>query len=200
MGVKDREKGWTKVAGYLAAAGVKKIRRLDNNAVIAKACEVFGIKAESSCQAMAVAIASLGQDRRRSAYNAYRAMHGRRPVRPNRQRNMPSQAKIRKFYDSWEWKKLSYDIKLERGRRCECCGAAAPEVRIHTDHIKPVRHYWNLRFERSNLQVLCEDCNRGKASRDETDFRNENVIPDDYRKSQTLSVDGLPPYETIVWN
>lgn len=82
-----------------------------------------------------------------------------------------SDAKIKEFYNSWEWKRLSYEVKLERGRKCECCGAAAPEVRIITDHVKPLRLYWHLRLVKTNLQVLCDDCNRGKASWDETDFR-----------------------------
>lgn len=82
---------------------------------------------------------------------------------------------IKNFYVSWEWKRLSYDIKLERGRKCECCGAKAPDVRIITDHIKPLRKYWSLRLVRSNLQVLCDDCNMGKGSRDETDFREVNI-------------------------
>jgi 5-methylcytosine-specific restriction endonuclease McrA len=84
--------------------------------------------------------------------------------------SQPDEA-IRQFYASWEWKRLSYDVKLERSRKCECCGAKAPEVRIHTDHIKPIRKHWHLRLDRSNLQILCEDCNMGKGSRDETDFR-----------------------------
>lgn len=92
---------------------------------------------------------------------------------------------IKAFYASWEWKRLSYDVKLERGRKCECCGARAPDVRIQTDHVKPVRYYWHLRFERANLQVLCEDCNMGKGSRDETDFRTEDRAPTD---------------GTVIWN
>jgi hypothetical protein len=78
---------------------------------------------------------------------------------------------IKSFYESWDWKRLSFDVKQERGRKCECCGAKAPDVRIITDHIKPIRHHWHLRLERSNLQILCDDCNMGKGSRDETDFR-----------------------------
>lgn len=85
---------------------------------------------------------------------------------------------IREFYASWEWRRLSYDTKLDRGRTCECCGASAPQVRICTDHIKPLRNHWNLRLDKNNLQILCEDCNMGKGSRDETDFRPENLKPD----------------------
>jgi hypothetical protein len=87
-----------------------------------------------------------------------------------------TEAMIKKFYDSWEWKRLSYDVKLKRGRRCECCGAKAPEVRIITDHVQPLRHYWHLRLVEANLQVLCDDCNMGKGSRDDTDFRPETVL------------------------
>ena len=79
--------------------------------------------------------------------------------------------KTKAFYDSWQWKQLSYAIKLERGRQCECCGAKPPAVRIRTDHIKPIRRYWALRLEPSNLQVLCDACNKGKGSHDESDFR-----------------------------
>ena len=82
---------------------------------------------------------------------------------------------IKDFYQSLEWKRLSYEVKRERGRRCECCGAT-PEhgVRIVTDHVKPIRKHWHLRFERSNLQVLCDDCNVGKGSHDETDWRESS--------------------------
>lgn len=83
---------------------------------------------------------------------------------------------IKEFYASWGWKRLSFDVKQERGRICECCGARPPKAVIHTDHIKPLRKYWHLRLERSNMQILCEDCNMGKGSRDETDFRALNAL------------------------
>lgn len=83
---------------------------------------------------------------------------------------------IKNFYASWEWKRLSFDVKQARGRRCECCGAGAPHVRIITDHIRPLRKYWHLRLDPLNLQVLCDDCNMGKGSRDETDFRLLNAM------------------------
>lgn len=83
----------------------------------------------------------------------------------------PDEAALKAFYDSWEWKKLAYAAKTEHGWHCRCCGASADDgVRIVTDHIKPIRFYWHLRFERSNLTVLCDDCNKGKASWDETDY------------------------------
>lgn len=89
----------------------------------------------------------------------------------SRQTPSVSDKEIREFYDSWEWRRLSYEAKVARGRACECCGARPPDVRIHTDHIKPIRLFWHLRLEWTNLQILCEDCNKGKGSRDDTDFR-----------------------------
>lgn len=83
-----------------------------------------------------------------------------------------SKSKLEKFYKSREWIKLSYQTKIIRGRKCECCGAEPPKVRINTDHVKPIKKYWDLRFDPNNLQILCEDCNLGKGSWDETDFRN----------------------------
>jgi 5-methylcytosine-specific restriction endonuclease McrA len=90
----------------------------------------------------------------------------------------PTQADIDAFYKSWEWSRLSYEVKVERGRACECCGAKPPKVVIHTDHVKPIRFFWHLRLDKSNLQILCEDCNRGKGSHDMTDFRILNAEPD----------------------
>lgn len=100
--------------------------------------------------------------------------------KPNYLPGLPSastlERDIKEFYASWEWKRLSFRIKQERGRMCECCGAKAPKVTIHTDHIKPLRKYWHLRLDPANLQVLCEDCNKGKGSHDETDFRLLNAL------------------------
>mgnify|MGYP001589048218 CR=1 FL=1 len=72
------------------------------------------------------------------------------------------------FYDTWDWRTLRYEVLLERGRKCECCGSTE---KIVVDHIKPLRHNWHLRLEKTNLQVLCDLCNMGKGHWDTTDFR-----------------------------
>lgn len=83
-----------------------------------------------------------------------------------------TQGKIDEFYDSWEWKRVRYDFLKGKNRRCQCCGSSAADgTRIVVDHIKPIRKYWHLRLESANLQILCDDCNKGKGSRDETDWR-----------------------------
>lgn len=84
----------------------------------------------------------------------------------------PTQADIDAFYTSWDWARLRYRALQKAGRTCMCCGATpADGARIHVDHIKPIRHFWNLRLDPENLQILCEPCNMGKGSWDQTDFR-----------------------------
>lgn len=78
-------------------------------------------------------------------------------------------ARIRHFYQSFEWRKLRYQTIRRYGRKCMCCGAV--DKPIHVDHIKPLRKYWELRLDPDNLQILCEDCNHGKGNWDETDYR-----------------------------
>lgn len=91
---------------------------------------------------------------------------------PKATRDSGSPDRYEEFYQSWGWKRLRYAVVKERGRRCECCGAT-PEngIRIVCDHIKPIRKYWSLRLDRGNIQILCDDCNMGKGSHDETDWR-----------------------------
>lgn len=82
------------------------------------------------------------------------------------------------FYKSWEWRTLRMEVLKEHGRSCQCCGAepgmktpAGEPVRICVDHIKPLSKFWKLRLDRTNLQVLCDECNQGKGNWDQTDFR-----------------------------
>lgn len=81
------------------------------------------------------------------------------------------------FYESYEWRKLRYEILLKNGKRCSCCGATPEQgIFLHVDHIKPLRKYWSLRLDPTNLQVLCEVCNHGKGNWDETDHRDAELV------------------------
>jgi 5-methylcytosine-specific restriction endonuclease McrA len=102
------------------------------------------------------------------------------PVSPTsvsrgRARRKPSsgaKGKYEKFYRSWDWKRLRYEFMKDKEGCCECCGASAVHgIRVVVDHIKPIRKFWHLRLEKSNLQILCNDCNMGKSHHDETDWR-----------------------------
>lgn len=75
------------------------------------------------------------------------------------------------FYKSIQWRQLRY-LALRNSGGCNCCGAKASDgVYLHIDHIKPISRYPELRLSLDNVQVLCEDCNVGKGSWDETDWR-----------------------------
>ena len=90
-------------------------------------------------------------------------------------------ADTRAFYDSREWRQLAYKCKLRDGRRCMCCGATPAEgARIVSDHIIPIRVAWSSRLDPSNVQTLCDDCNRGKGSWDPTRFTEARATPAQY--------------------
>lgn len=105
---------------------------------------------------------------------------------------------IRDFYRSKEWRtsKARYTALREAKGRCKCCGRSKDEdgVKLVVDHIKPVRKFWSLRFETNNLQVLCNDCNLGKGSWDQTDWRypveivNATLLDDELVMSHWRSI------------
>jgi len=69
------------------------------------------------------------------------------------------------FLKSHAWAELRYRVLRESGGRCCLCGrCAADGVTLTVDHIKPRRTHPRLALVRSNLQVLCSLCNRGKAN------------------------------------
>jgi 5-methylcytosine-specific restriction endonuclease McrA len=85
------------------------------------------------------------------------------------------------FFDSNKWQRLRYDVLVASNGQCTLCGRSTREhgVILHVDHIKPRSRFPNLALVRSNLQVLCEDCNLGKSNRDTIDWRvdsgNDNL-------------------------
>ena len=80
------------------------------------------------------------------------------------------------FLASQEWIELRYRVLRESDGRCCLCGRGAIDgAKLNVDHIKPRRTHPGLAAARSNLQVLCNLCNRGKGNR-----------PDDWRRSPSL--------------
>jgi len=76
------------------------------------------------------------------------------------------------FYQSRQWRQLRYKALKRDGARCVLCGRTrAHGVTIHVDHIEPRSKRPDLELVLSNLQVMCEDCNRGKSNLDNTDWR-----------------------------
>jgi len=116
---------------------------------------------------------------------------------PNWQSRPPSEEALQDFYKSIRWSRLSRWARDKYGDQCMKCkknSTAYPRLRIVTDHIKPVRTNWWQRWDKDNLQRLCDGCNRAKGSHDTTDYRNYRPIarwaaP---RKSSNPLTDAIP--------
>lgn len=77
------------------------------------------------------------------------------------------------FFMGREWQELRYRAFVKYGRQCLVCGnGPRPGKPLHVDHIKPRSTHPELQWELDNLQILCEDCNFGKGTWDETDWRS----------------------------
>lgn len=134
-------------------------------------------RAAQTCGAVGLPNKKFNRLAKRRAKNAKRrAKAGKSFHEPVKQIVFNDQT-ISEFYDSWDWKRLRYDFIKEKNRKCQCCGAAPSDgIRIVVDHIKPIRRFWHLRLDSNNLQMMCDDCNMGKGSRDTTDWRDDNVV------------------------
>lgn len=71
------------------------------------------------------------------------------------------------FLASDKWRKLRFET-LSKYRKCLLCGS---KEELHCDHIKPMFHFWELRDDPDNLQILCKECNFGKGI-SSADFRS----------------------------
>lgn len=69
---------------------------------------------------------------------------------------------------------VRYRVLAAAKGRCALCGVHSSERRIEVDHIIP-RSRGGTK-DMSNLQALCDECNRGKSNTDQTDFR---MLPPD---------------------
>ena len=65
---------------------------------------------------------------------------------------------------------LKYEVFKRDNRTCVLCGAKAPAVELHVDHIIPVSKGGRTTLD--NLQTLCAECNLGKGNWDDTDWRD----------------------------
>lgn len=71
------------------------------------------------------------------------------------------------FYSTREWRELRVKVLNEQGFKCIWCNRTPKDhgIVLHVDHIKPKSKYPELALDKSNLQVLCEDCNKGKSNK-----------------------------------
>lgn len=59
-------------------------------------------------------------------------------------------------------RRLRFEVLRRDNHTCRYCGASAPDVQLHIDHVMPMS--LGGRDEPENLITSCEDCNRGKSS------------------------------------
>lgn len=85
----------------------------------------------------------------------------------------PTKITNRNFYSSWEWKKLRFEVLKAYGPVCMLCRS---DRNIVVDHIKPRSRFPDLALDFDNMQILCDDCNRGKSNDDYTDFRPKDPL------------------------
>jgi len=82
--------------------------------------------------------------------------------------------KYQRFYESYDWRRARYDALCASDGKCQLCGRGKHDgVTLNVDHIVPIKRAWNRRTDRTNLQVLCHECNHGKGNRDTTDWRGD---------------------------
>lgn len=91
------------------------------------------------------------------------------------------------FYLSDEWRAIRVRVLEKYECKCMMCGRSPRmhNIVIHVDHIKPRSKHPELSLEITNLQLLCEDCNKGKSNRYDTDWRPDldeiNIVLDAMR-------------------
>lgn len=74
----------------------------------------------------------------------------------------------RAWYDTPEWRRLSWAVRVEACFTCRMCGRIAAEKGASVcDHIVPHRGDRGLFFDRSNLQCLCKTCHDGRKQAEE---------------------------------
>lgn len=103
-----------------------------------------------------------------------KALKKQRKLKKQRERQLArAQNKIKsyEFFKSDVWRRLRFEAIELYGNVCQCCGRHPPSVILHVDHIKPRSLYPQLALDINNLQILCEDCNIGKGTK-ENDFRS----------------------------
>lgn len=90
------------------------------------------------------------------------------------------------FLSTYAWTTLRMVAIKKYGRVCQCCGASTElhGVRMNVDHIKPRKLFPELALDLDNLQILCDDCNKGKGNWDMTDWRPEEPAEPELTEEQ----------------
>ena len=79
----------------------------------------------------------------------------------------------KRFYNSAEWRLIREQVIQDKGCICQECGRRIlNDYDLTVDHIKPRSKFPELALEKSNLQILCRNCNSSKgATHDESSLK-----------------------------
>lgn len=91
-------------------------------------------------------------------------------------------------------KRIRFEVLRRDNFSCRYCGAKAPDVELHVDHVMPVALGGS--DDPTNLTTACVDCNNGKASTRPDDDVVEDVSEDAERWARALKVAGERLYKT----
>ena len=96
----------------------------------------------------------------------YTEVPSKTPVIPQTFSNI-SYKESMKFWKSVDWKNLRKEFLSQcKNQQCKYCFEDLNNSkRLNIDHIKPIKTNWDLRLDINNLQILCEDCNKYKGSK-----------------------------------
>ena len=102
---------------------------------------------------------------------------------------MLTEEQIKNFYKSNNWNTVKKTAWRSLSHFCPVCGS---EENLVVDHIKPIRYFWEDRLNPDNLQLLCNDCNLEKGSKEnwtlEWHIKNKSTLEwERKRKSERLS-------------
>lgn len=103
------------------------------------------------------------QDSEREESRKYRAKHPEKTLQNNRTRRA-SVKNVGGVIAANEWSAL----KEKYGFMCLCCGRKEPEIKLHLDHVIPIKLGGKNVIE--NAQPLCQNCNSRKHIKT-TDYR-----------------------------
>lgn len=82
------------------------------------------------------------------------------------------------FYLSEEWKQCRKEFYANvKEYKCVNCGWKKGDSKrkyLCVDHILPVRKFWEKRLLQSNLQLLCNECNKEKGNEYDVTKDDEN--------------------------
>jgi len=85
-------------------------------------------------------------------------------------------------------KRTRYEVLKRDNHTCRYCGASAPDVVLHVDHVTPVALGGS--DDPSNLVAACKDCNAGKASTSPDAALVEDVAQDAIRWAAAIKLAG----------